>query len=423
MQTKLLLATCALLAVSAGEALAQVSCSGIPAFQSCTAYASGASVVFGGAKYTAVAPISATRDCPPSSPYDPSTDNWWTRNGTCTTGATATATVRPTATPTTQRATATARRARVTATRARPSATRPRGTTPTATTTRPRPTSTATATATVTATPVATPWAPDVFYLSGTWVTYDNQRYRCMQHHQSRVGLEPPNAPSLWQHQMEKPVLTVTNGTLNCKGAPATAIRLSWNPVYGAASYMVEWGRTSDSILTPVAFTLPATATSYDLPDLSMAGYYRIRAAARDWLTATYSDTRSGSFVAYGAGCPGPCPVSVPPARPNPVVPTNVTGSATSHPMNQSQWDTQTSESDYHVYRSNTSGGPYTFLGATDKTTGNYQDYETVMGRRYFYVVRNVFHYTQGTGACQQIYEMTSASSAEVDAVTGDPAT
>jgi hypothetical protein len=413
MQRKLLWATCAVLSGWAGQAGAQVSCAGLPAFQSCTAYASGTSVVFAGAKYTTIANVSATRDCPPSSPYDPSTDNWWTNNGTCSTGATPTAT-RPPATAT---ATATAARQRATATATSTARTRPTATR----------TSTATATATSTATPspttapVATPWAPNVFYNIGVYVTYDGALYECLYPHTSRVGLEPPNATSFWRLHLGTPQLTVTNGTLNCKGGVSTAIHLSWKTVPAAASYMIEWARSGSGTLTPIVWFLPATATSYDLPDASMAGVYHVRAAAQDWLNATYSDTVAGTFVAYGGSCPATCPAPVPLGRPAPAVPTNVTGSTNSGNMNQIQWDTTGAESDFHVYRSTASGGPYSLMGAVDATTGNYQDYETIINKRYYYVVRNVYHYTQGTGGCQQIYEMDSANSAEVNALTGNP--
>src|SRR5436305_11459457 len=81
-------------------AQAQVSCTGVPAFASCTAYANGASVTYGGSKYTSIAAIPNNRDCPPNSPYTPATDNWWTNNGTCSASATATATKAATATAT-----------------------------------------------------------------------------------------------------------------------------------------------------------------------------------------------------------------------------------------------------------------------------------------------------------------------------------
>jgi hypothetical protein len=105
--------------LDAGRAHA-VSCTGIPAFAYCTAYANGASVTYNGAKYTAIAPIPNNRDCPPNSPYTPATDNWWTNNGACTTGATATATATRAAT-----ATATSGSATPTRTSAPPTPTTP----------------------------------------------------------------------------------------------------------------------------------------------------------------------------------------------------------------------------------------------------------------------------------------------------------
>src|SRR5438067_2289939 len=85
-------------AAAAGTASAQVSCSGVAAFASCTAYASGAKVTYNGSLYHSIAPIPNTRDCPPNSPYNPSSDNWWVNDGTCSTTATATATRTPTTT-------------------------------------------------------------------------------------------------------------------------------------------------------------------------------------------------------------------------------------------------------------------------------------------------------------------------------------
>jgi hypothetical protein len=102
---ELAVAVLAVLALSLAGATAEaVSCSGLPNFATCTAYANGAAVRFNNHKYTAVASIPNNRDCPPSSPYDPSSDNWWRDDGVCDGGsATATATTAPRA-----RATATA---------------------------------------------------------------------------------------------------------------------------------------------------------------------------------------------------------------------------------------------------------------------------------------------------------------------------
>jgi hypothetical protein len=58
-------------------------CAGVPAFATCTAYANGAKVVFNNTLYHSIASIPSTRDCPPSSPFDPSNDNWWVNDGGC----------------------------------------------------------------------------------------------------------------------------------------------------------------------------------------------------------------------------------------------------------------------------------------------------------------------------------------------------
>jgi chitinase len=178
-------------AMYASVASAQVSCAGIPAFAICTAYPLGAHVVFNNHEYTVTgAAIPNNRDCPPDHPFNPGNDNWWTDNGACSGGATATATARATATATTRTtATATARptatsRGTATATsRARATATA---------TARPRVTSTATATATTvgaTATPTssggttcAVKSRPAGKVLQGYWESWDG----------SSNGVHPP---------------------------------------------------------------------------------------------------------------------------------------------------------------------------------------------------------------------------------------
>jgi beta-glucanase (GH16 family) len=79
------------------------SCAGVAAFASCTAYANGAKVVYNNTLYHSIATIPNNRDCPPTSPYNPSNDNWWVADGACTGGgggATPTATSAPGATAT-----------------------------------------------------------------------------------------------------------------------------------------------------------------------------------------------------------------------------------------------------------------------------------------------------------------------------------
>jgi alpha-glucosidase len=58
-------------------------CAGVPAFATCTAYPTGSKAVFNNTLYHTVADVPTTRDCPPTSPFDPSTDNWWVNDGGC----------------------------------------------------------------------------------------------------------------------------------------------------------------------------------------------------------------------------------------------------------------------------------------------------------------------------------------------------
>jgi hypothetical protein len=47
--------------------------------------------------------------------------------------------------------------------------------------------------------PLALTWAPNTTYLIGQQVQFEGISYRCLRTHTSRIGLEPPNAPALWQ--------------------------------------------------------------------------------------------------------------------------------------------------------------------------------------------------------------------------------
>jgi len=53
-------------------------------------------------------------------------------------------------------------------------------------------------------------------------------------------------------------------------------------------------------------------------------------------------------------------------------------------------WDTTPTATGYNVYRSATSGGPYTKLNATPVTVLTYTDTTVVRGSTYFYTVRAV---------------------------------
>jgi hypothetical protein len=290
-------------------AWAQVSCVGLPAFQSCTAYASGASVVFNNTKYTSIAPIPSNRDCPPNSPYDPSTDNWWRNDGPCS-GATPTSTARPTptatslrATPTRMRptATVTATRATATARRARPTATRMRAT-PTATQTV---TPTATATATPTSPiPAPVPWRLNTAYsfTNNTRVLFNGGLYLAEQAHTSSATNHPGSSvgASLWRNVSTPtprctPAINVTTNVAAVSVGQSLTVTASGNVGNGIWGVTVLDGATGlpqDTANPIVTTTQPTAGVNHPPTTIS-------------W---TFTAARAG-FVAFSVGVSGEGPI------------------------------------------------------------------------------------------------------------------
>jgi hypothetical protein len=257
--------TIILAALAAGggatAASAQVSCSGLPAFQSCTAYASGVSVVYNNTKYTSIAPISATRDCPPTSPYNPGNDNWWSPQGTCS-GATATRTATATATTGTPTRTSTA----------------------TLTSTR---TATATYTRTPTASPTRTPtatttvpggcwpaWVSTQVYTANAMVSRNLQNYRAAFFSQGSdpasfsgpIGSGQPwiqEGPCDGPTPTRTPTATATSTSTRTSTPTARATAPPWrlntayalgnNVLFNAGSYQAAQAHTSDASHHPAA--------------------------------------------------------------------------------------------------------------------------------------------------------------------------
>jgi hypothetical protein len=50
-------------------------------------------------------------------------------------------------------------------------------------------------------TPATPGWRPGITYFIGTVVMHADGNYKCLQTHQSQLGWEPPNAPTLWSKQ------------------------------------------------------------------------------------------------------------------------------------------------------------------------------------------------------------------------------
>jgi chitinase len=294
------LSALAVLTVGASQAQA-VSCTGLSAFASCTAYASGASVTFNNSKYTAVAPIAANRDCPPNSPYDPSSDNWWTNNGACDSG-TATATATRTNTPTATRTatpTSTVQGTDATSTTtptptrtSTPTATRTNTATATASGTATRtntPTSTSTSTSTATATATATTTTgtcPPAFasctaYASGTQVTFNGQKYHALAPIPANRDCPPtspfdPSSDNWWQNDgactgsTPTPTATATpsptTGLTPTRATPTATTCSCPASGHKLVGYLHNWD-------TPVSIQPRNVNVGYDIIVLAFADY------------------------------------------------------------------------------------------------------------------------------------------------------
>ena len=101
--------------------------------------------------------------------------------------------------------------------------------------------------------------------------------------------------------------------------------------------------------------------------------------------------------------------------NPPPAAPTNLVATAVSSSQINLGW-ADNSESDlshYNVYRSGTSGGPYTQIGSAPKTDPTYSDDGLVAGTTYYYVVTAVDTATKESDYSEEASDTTEGGSVE----------
>ena len=129
------------------------------------------------------------------------------------------------------------------------------------------------------------------------------------------------------------------------------------------------------------------------------AGFIKV---ANDVSATSFSDSAVANGITYFyqivahpsgteacGGAPSTCQSVTPaaaPCTPPAAPPTGVTATATGTTTTTVSWTAAAGASEYHVYRSTTSGGPYSFAGSTAGTSFN--DTGLTCGTAYFYVVR-----------------------------------
>ena len=183
------------------------------------------------------------------------------------------------------------------------------------------------------------------------------------------TGTPAPNAPT-----------SLTATTIS-----STEIDLSWAGSTGATSYTVDRSTTSGGPYATVG-----TSTTLSLKDTSASPstkyYYVVKAVNSN-----------------GSSGPSPEASATTLAAP-PAAPATLTATAVSTSTINLSWSASAGATSYGVYRSTTSGGPYSSVGTS--TTTSYSDTTGLSATQYYYVVKAV-----GVGG-------TSAASPEATATT-----
>ncbi|HKI06511.1 MAG TPA: hypothetical protein VKK31_31320 [Thermoanaerobaculia bacterium] len=158
---------------------------------------------------------------------------------------------------------------------------------------------------------------------------------------------------------------------LAAAAAGQTQINLSWNAVADATSYVVYRSTTSGGPYTQIASGITGTTFSSTGLSCGTTYFYVVQAEMRLCKSANSNQASAATTITVIAA------------------PTGLTAATTGQPQINLSWNTVAGATSYNVYRSMTSGGPYTQIasgitGMTFSSTG------LSCGTTYYYVVRAV---------------------------------
>ncbi|HUO08303.1 MAG TPA: LamG-like jellyroll fold domain-containing protein [Phycisphaerae bacterium] len=167
------------------------------------------------------------------------------------------------------------------------------------------------------------------------------------------------------------PTVPTAPASLTATAIPGNQINLSWASVSGAPSYSVYRSTTSGGPYVPIATLLSGTTYS-DTGLTAGTMYYYVVDAANIGGEGTFSPEASVVALPPLAG-----------------IPTSLTAKGISATSNGLSWTAAANAATYNVYRSTTSGGPYT-LRASGITSTTFNDTGLTSGTTYYYVVSAV---------------------------------
>ncbi|NMC56299.1 MAG: hypothetical protein GYA50_03650 [Eubacteriaceae bacterium] len=153
--------------------------------------------------------------------------------------------------------------------------------------------------------------------------------------------------------------------TVNVALNSYNSLNITWNKINGADKYEISRSTSSASGYVPIYTTDTLSYTDADLVTGKIY-YYKVRALI------------DGAYVVYGDYSKATC-LKVIPATPV------LTVSANTYTSLKVSWNAVNGATGYRVYRSTSSSGTYTYLGATTSTS--YTSTGLATGRYYYYKV------------------------------------
>lgn len=165
----------------------------------------------------------------------------------------------------------------------------------------------------------------------------------------------------------ESSVRTIGDFTISATSAPtSTTIQVTFGAGTGATAYDVKYGTTSGTYST----TLSSVTSPYTISGLASGTNYYIVVRARNAIGGTaFNQTAEVSQVT---------PVGAP---------TGLTATSSSSKVDLS-WTAAGGATNYNIYRSGTSGGPYTQIASAIAAV-TYSDTTVTNGSSYYYVIRS----------------------------------